>query len=69
MSFNVCSFYGENMINLITRMVSMKIARLYGDSVESDTFIIIKFPIELQKCRNRTAKISADITVLLFKVI
>ena len=31
--------------------------------------LIIKFPIELEKYRNRTAKISADITVLLFKVI
>ena len=31
--------------------------------------IIIRFPIELYKYRNRTAKISADITILLFKVI
>ena len=30
---------------------------------------IIKFPIELRKYRNRTAKISADITILLFKAI
>ena len=31
--------------------------------------IIIKFPIELSKYRNRTAKISADITILLFNAI
>ena len=34
----VWGFHGENMVNLITRIV---VWRLYGDSVESDTFMEI----------------------------
>ena len=41
----------------------------FGHNLKVLNLIIIKFPIELLKYRNRTAKISADITILLFKVI
>ena len=35
----VICLYGENMANLITRMVHMEIVwRLYGESLENDTF-------------------------------